>query len=245
MPDLSWIALRLEGPLLAFGGIAIDQVGTTRDFPAASMLTGLFANALGYRRQDWERHQILQDRLVFAARCDRIDPAGPITDTQNAQLGKSDKGWTTWGKPEGRDGASYATPHRRRRDYHADACITVCLRLTPAGEEPRLEELRAAIDRPARPLFVGRKPCIPSLPMCETADVSAPTAYAALMQVPSYSDKSDRSLRALWPLDEGPVTGERVQRVIELADLRNWRTGLHGGTRKVVEGSITPLEASP
>ena len=245
MPDPSWIVLRLEGPLLAFGGVAVDQVGTTRDFPAASMLTGLLASALGYRRQDWERHQMLQDRLIYAARCDRMDPDSPITDTQNAQLAKSDKGWTTWGKPEGRDGASYAAPHRRRRDYHADACVTVCLRLGPADSEPRLEEVRAALERPCRPLFIGRKTCLPSWPLCERVGVSAPSAYAALAQVPSRWGNAQEGLRALWPLDEGPAVGDRVRRVMDLADLRNWRTGLHGGTRKIVEGLVVPLEASP
>ena len=52
MPDHRWLVLRLEAPLLAFGGVAIDQVGVTRDYPAASMLTGLLASALGYRRTE-------------------------------------------------------------------------------------------------------------------------------------------------------------------------------------------------
>ncbi len=65
------LILRLEAPLVAFGGEAIDNYGVTRDFPAASMLTGLLANALGWRRTDRAAHQRLQDRMVFAARRDR------------------------------------------------------------------------------------------------------------------------------------------------------------------------------
>ena len=117
MSDRRWLVLRLEAPLLAFGGVTIDHVGVTRDFPALSMLTGFLANALGWARTDWEKHQSLQHRLVFAARIDRVDDAGPLTDMQNARLEKADSGWTTWGEPEGRDGASYSAPHRRRRDY--------------------------------------------------------------------------------------------------------------------------------
>ena len=44
--------------------------------------------------------------------------------------------------------------------------------------------------------------------------------------------------RALWPLGAGPVDGADVERLVELPDLRNGRTGLHGGARKVVEGRI-------
>ena len=71
MPDRRWLILRLEAPLLAFGGVAIDHVGVTRDFPSLSMLAGLLANALGWERTEWEDIQALQDRLIFAARLDR------------------------------------------------------------------------------------------------------------------------------------------------------------------------------
>ena len=56
------LILNLESPLMSFGGETIDNYGVIRWFPAASMLTGLFANALGWRRVDRARHQDLQDR---------------------------------------------------------------------------------------------------------------------------------------------------------------------------------------
>ena len=232
-----WLVLRLEAPLVAFGGVAIDAIGVTRDFPAASMLTGLLANALGWRRTDRAAHQALQDRLVFASRRDRENPAGLLTDTQNAQLERNDRGWTTWGRPEGRDGASYGAPHRRQRDFHADACVTVVLRLDPADTTPDLDAIAAALDRPARPLFIGRKPCLPSGPI-RRGEVAAATAYDALYAVPRIEL---RQPRALWPASEGPQTGDDVARVVALPDLRNWETGLHGGDRLVVEGALTML----
>ena len=58
-----WLVMRMEAPLLAFGGVAIDQVGITRDFPGSvSTSTGLLANALGWERTQWQVHQALQDR---------------------------------------------------------------------------------------------------------------------------------------------------------------------------------------
>lgn len=240
-----FLILRLEGPLLAFGGVTIDQVGVTRDFPAASMLTGLFANALGYRRTDGEAHQRLQDRLVFAARRERESPLGLLTDTQNAQLEKNDRGWTTGGQPEGRDGASYGAPHRRLREYHADACVTVALTLDPADKAPDIEALAEALDRPVRPLFIGRKPCLPSSRIFQ-ALVTADTAYAALSRV-SPVDTANSPMAAQWPPEEGPRNGADVDRITQLADLRNWTTGLHGGTRAIVEGRIAlaAAEAGP
>jgi CRISPR system Cascade subunit CasD len=235
-----WLILRLEAPLLAFGGVAIDQVGVTRDFPAASMLTGLLANALGWQRTDWARHQRLQDRLVFAARRDRECPQGVLLDMQNARLEKNDRGWTTWGEPEGRDGASYGAPHRRQRYYHTDACVTVVLRLDAPGEQPDLDTLAQALQTPARPIFLGRKPCLPSAQLYAGATVAG-SAHQALHQAAAVEDGRP-NMRALWPVAEGPSTGAGVHRIVSLPDLRNWKTGLHGGSRTVVEGQVTLAE---
>ena len=108
----------------------------------------------------------LQDRLVFAARIDREPASGMrMTDFQTAQLGANDQGWTTRGRPEGRAGGAntYNAPHLRYRDYWADALVTVALRLEPPEleDEPSLDDLADALQEPARPLFIGRKPCLP------------------------------------------------------------------------------------
>lgn len=220
-----WLKLDLAAPLMAFGGVAIDQVGPTRDFPAASMLTGLFANALGLEWHERAAHEDIQDRLVFAAAIVREGIV--ITDSQNAQLEKNDRGWTTWGEPEGRDGASYGAPHRRRRDYLADAHVVVVARLLPSVLST--SDLEQALMRPARPLFIGRKPCFPTRPIL-AGTVTAYTSHDALISALPEAT----GLRACWPANDGP-TGHRGQ---DLPDLRNWITGLHAGTRRVAEGRL-------
>lgn len=234
-----WLVVRLKGPLMAFGGIAVDQVGPVRDFPAASMLTGLIGNALGLRWSDRGEHQAIQDRLIFAARREREGDV--LTDTQNAQLAKTDKGWTTSGQPEGRAGATYDAPHRKTRDYHADLSVCVVLRFHPEEQTPTLDALAEALDRPARPLFLGRKPCLPSAPLLANGPdrwVTGGTAYEALRRVPG--EGQGEGYLAQWPMGQGPQEGDGVDQIFDLADLRNWRTGLHGGSRQVVEGRMIP-----
>ena len=238
-----WLVMRFEAPLMAFGGVAIDQLGPVRDYPAASMLTGLIGNALGWHWADGAAHQEMQDRIVFGARSERQESV-LVTDSQNAQLAKSDKGWTTSGAPEGRDGASYGAPHRRFRDYHAELSLQVVLRLRPAAAAPTLEDVAEALDRPARPLYLGRKPCLPSRPLLASdADrwVGGSVVHDALRALPGGATPAP----ATWPVGEGPDTdtpdtGTNVDRITDLADLRNWRSGLHAGSRRVVEGRITP-----
>ncbi len=226
-----WLHIRLEAPLMAFGGVAIDQVGPTRDLPAASALTGLLANALGWHWHDRDSHQALQDRLVFGALAARGGIL--LSDTQNARLEKSDKGWTTWGTPASRGGNSYTAPHRRQRDYLADAQVHVLLRLEPAGGEPTLEDLAHALDHPARPLFIGRKPCLPTRPLM-AGWVEAETALAALKTCGAHIAPDGGA--ALWPVDEGNTPGEQEQ---SLPDIRNWHSGVHAGTRRITRGRLT------
>lgn len=217
-----WLHLRLAAPLMAFGGVAIDHVGPTRDFPSASALTGLFANALGWQREAGTAHQALQDRLGFGALI--VREGRLLTDTQNAKLEANDEGWTTWGKPEGRGGGAdtHKNRHRRRRDYLADHDCRVVLRLAP-GDGPDVGELAVALDRPARPLFIGRKPCLPTARLFG-GWVEAEDAHGALVGLGLPG-------RALWPM-MGDAPG------CDLTDLRNWVSGLHGGNRRVCEGTL-------
>ena len=233
------LILNLEAPLMAFGGEAIDNYGVVRWFPSASMLTGLLANALGWRRIERERHQRLQDRLVFAARIDR-EPAGGVRmqDFQTAQIGAADRGWTTRGRPEGRAGgaATYLAPNLRYRDYWADMRVTVALRLQPEQEAPTLDDLASALESPTRPLFIGRKPCLPSDQLF-AGFKEADTALAALVETPVETSEVAHDVRLLWPEGDG-IAGVEANRTYMLTDQRNWTSGLHGGGRTVCEGAV-------
>lgn len=249
------LMLRLEAPLMAFGGETIDNLGVIRRFPAASMLTGLIANALGWRRVDSGLHQELQDRLVFAARIDR-EPAwaGRLTDFQSVAINNSERGWTTRGRPEGRAGGTYQN-HLRWRDYHADMRVTVAMRLDPADPAPTLADLAEALTRPARPLFIGRKPCLPSAPILDGMAEGA-TALAALRAWPLTGSPGDSSrsehrrdrhnaVALLWPSseDDGETASSHTYMI---TDERNWSTsGLHGGGRLVHEASLPPDKFGP
>ncbi len=237
------LIMRLEAPLMAFGGETIDNYGFIRRFPSASMITGLLANALGWSRIEADRHQRLQERLILAARIDR-EPAGGmrLTDFQTAQLGASDMGWTTRGLPEGRAGGAntYNAPHLRYRDYFADMRVAVALRLEPVDDSPTLDNLMAALEEPSRPLFIGRKPCLPSRPLFVDF-VEGNTALDALMALQPEEDSDDSdTLAAMWPANEVTNGDERVEitRRYMLTDQRNWVSGLHGGGRWVCEGSV-------
>lgn len=245
---MRWLVLRIRAPLAAFGSEAIDARGPTRDFPTLSALTGLLANALGYERGESGRLQALQDRLVFGARREAEPTLGRLTEYQTAQIYENDVGWTTRGVAEGREHSpSYKNrdkrgkwvTHQRWRDYHADARLFVVLTLRDPDLAPTLDDLAAALDRPARPLFFGRKPCLPAAPLF-VGFVEAATARRALEALPPdpLADLPPGGLaRAVWSVGE-----EDGDRTVEAVEARNWRTGLHGGVRRTVEGRVRPAE---
>ena len=225
------LLLRLDAPLMSFGGDMVDAYGIVRDFPARSMITGLIANALGWERYDAAAHDRLQARLVMGSV--RVREGWRVRDFQTVQLAKTDKGWTTWGRREGRGGNSYDGPHIRYRDADANALMLVALRFDPADEAPELDTVAAALDRPERPLFIGRKPFLPSGPI-GAGTVEAPTIAAALARALEPVDDTTAH-RAQWPVGEGEAEGMRES---DLTDERNWQTGVHAGLRRVLEGRI-------
>lgn len=227
------LLLRLRAPLIAFGGETIDNYGVIRDFPALSMVTGLFGNAMGWDRGDDDLHNRLQERMVMGA---RLDADGErLVDFQTAQLQANDKGWTTRGVVEERAGGTgtYAGPHLRYRHYHADMNALVALRLQPADESPTLDDLAAALDKPARPLFVGRKNCLPTDRLM-AGWVDADNVLIALqLAEPALS----HNVRAQWPDGEGRLPDQQ-DRTLDVCDERNWTSGVHGGWRPVREGLL-------
>ena len=234
------LVLKLASPLIAFGGEAIDNLGVIRDFPALSMLTGLLANALGWDRSEAARHNRLQERLRMGC---VLSPGTQqrVQDFQTAQLGKDDKAWTTWGSPEERAGGAgtYAGPHLRWRDYHADLTAWVAFTLVPADEAPTLATIASALDKPARPLFIGRKPCLPTDRLLAGWQDAADVRSALQAIVHAQQGAAPHGWRAQWPDGEGTQPGDRVS---DLCDERRWDSGLHGGWRPVRQGLLHAAE---
>jgi CRISPR system Cascade subunit CasD len=236
------LLLDLDAPLMSFGGDTVDAYGVVRDFPAKSMVAGLIANALGWERYEADAHARLQDRLVMGSV--RVAEGRRVRDFQTAKLEKSDMGWTTRGRREERAGgaATYDSPHIRYRDADADARVLLALRLDPAEDAPTLDDVAAALDRPERPLFLGRKPFLPSRPiLLGVVDADGvPAALAiGLAVMPQPPERRDE-VRAQWPLRE-PAAADLLAtepQEEELTDERHWPAGVHAGLRRVTEGRL-------
>ncbi len=231
--------MRFDAPLMSFGGVMVDQHGPTDRFPGLAMLTGLLGNALGYRHGDFDRLQALQGRIEFAARWD-LEPKH-LVDYHTVDLGQEKMrhpGWTTRRVAEhraGGAGAKFGT-HQRYRHYWANGVMTLTLTLEGDGP-PTLDDLESALHRPARPLFLGRKSCLPAAPVL-LERVQATNLLDALCRCPLHPravQNGQESLAACWPAG---IPGGEQARIVSRYDRREWRNQIHAGRRDHHEGRI-------
>lgn len=236
MSERRYLILQLRAPLAAFGGATVDNFGVTRRFPARSLLTGLLANALGWRRSDFKQLSNLQNRLCYAVRLESPVDGRQWRDFQTVELAKNDKHWTTSGEPASRAGGTYGGPHLRYRDYLHDLQASVALSLHEESASPTVQNCEAALQRPARPLFIGRKPCLPSAPLWQQT-VTARNALEALKQAPfEEAGSTKNTVPCFWMPGEGdPLL---AQQQYAICDERDWANSQHVGSRPVYEADI-------
>ncbi len=230
--------------MVSFGTTLVDQNGFIDRFPGLSMLVGLLANAMGWDHTEVDKLSSLQNRLVYAARWD----AAPehLVDYHTADLGQTkmqDPFWTTQGVPERRAGgtAGHAT-HQRYRHYWADGLMTVVMGLSTDGE-PTLSRIVSALRRPERPLFWGRKTCLPARPLldpespvAEGVDVLDILAKVEIWDRSGTPARDNAPREACWPLE---LSGGTVR---QISDTRDWANQLVTGSRGRREGLVGRAE---
>ncbi len=242
------LTLRFDAPLMSFGAPIVDQKGEIQPYPALSMMTGLLGNALGFDHSEFGRLERLQERLRYGSRQDRR--GRQIQDYQTVDLAKpymdDDRAWTTYDHLEKRKGGSASSgTHIRYRDYWADAVHTVAVTLNAPTEAPTLDDLESAVKHPARPLFLGRKPCLPAESLF-AGRMQVDTLPEALVQIPLHDRADEGPSYAVWwptqpdadaPSDVAPLDEDLHEPV---TDRRDWQNQIHVGERWIVNGTVTP-----
>lgn len=138
--------LRLEGPLQAWGERARWSVRDTTTEPTKSGVVGLLGCALGLVSDD--DLAALSRSLRMGVRCDREGVF--LTDFHTVVGGVL----SAEGKVKSDTALSW-------RSYLCDASFLVALRGTP----DLIDKLSRAVQQPCWPVFLGRRSCVPALPV--------------------------------------------------------------------------------
>lgn len=244
------IILRLDAPLMSFGAPIVDSLGVIQPYPALSMLTGMIGNALGVDHAEADKLERLQKRLQYAVRQDRR--GSKIQDFQTVDISQphmraygstESRAWTTRGEIENRTNQNKKGdrgPLLRYRDYWADAVYTIAVTLDPAGETPTLDHVAEALQHPARPLFIGRKTCLPAEPLF-VGRAQADT-WAGLLGDGKKAPVSNRfrgrgkdgRMFSIWR----PSNSDN-ERATPVTDQRDWKNQIHVGERWITRDEVS------
>ena len=193
-----FILLRLEAPLQGWGDVARDSRRPASAVPGRSALTGLLANALGWRYEDGDRMNGLQAALRIATCLYTPEHRSHVVDFQTAYLKGDAAGWTRRGV-EGRIGDYSEGNTILRKEFIARSEFGVAIGVH-SGAPVSATELQDAFVRPARTLFLGRRSCLPTRPIFDGV-VPARSATEALQtriigRVPVWYDEGEGPLDA-------------------------------------------------
>jgi len=159
---MSVLALRLGGPLQAWGGSQrLERYRRTERFPTKSAVIGLLAAALGRARSDAIDDLVT---LRFGVRADR--PGEVTRDFHTLSSLFDEKGRFAPGEgrlptASGDYRSTLTSTQVTERLYLADACFVAGLE----GDAALLVELDEALKYPVFPLYLGRRSCPPDRPL--------------------------------------------------------------------------------
>lgn len=212
---MATLLLRLAAPLQSWGADSKFETRKTNREPTKSGVLGMLAAALGLRRDD-DAGLARLSGLRFAVRADRegsllVDFHTAIRE-EDRQKGKA--------------------PYVTYRHYLQDAVFLVGLESEDAA---LLEELKEALRHPVYPLYLGRRSCPPTLPLC--LGVRSEALMDAMRQEPPLTRRvSEKTLRITAdadPADEKavpqcdqPVSFSPIHRQYGFRPVREWTVTL-------------------
>ncbi|MBR3016643.1 MAG: type I-E CRISPR-associated protein Cas5/CasD [Clostridia bacterium] len=183
------IKFTLSAPLQSWGEDARWDTRTTAPMPSKSAIIGLLGCCMGIPRGD-ERLNQLDGQLMMAVRADR--PGRVMTDYHTVQ-GTGGVFLNAEGKPRG-GGDTIITP----KQYLQDACFTVFL----WGDKDTLTSCFHAMKHPKWAVYLGRKSCVPSVPVIpEWIEAASPEEAVAVF---SEEEKQRRNLWVQVEMDTQP-----------------------------------------
>ena len=201
--SVATLFLRLEGPMQAWGVSSQWNIRETGREPSKSGVVGMICCALGLRRDNPELMHWLK-KLNALSMGVRVDRQGTILNDYHT-VGAKYGILAANGKIKYTESSGEIETVLSQRFYLYDASFLVALQ----GDEKVLTDVRAALNAPHWPLFLGRKCCVPSLPVVERFGPDEP-------QPPAEFESLDKALAfPKWMHRGDEIPPKRLRIVIE------------------------------
>lgn len=209
---MATLLLRLAAPLQSWGADSKFETRKTNREPTKSGVIGLLAAALGLRRDDAAGLARLNG-LHFAVRADREGSLLVDFHTANRE----------------EDRKKGKAPYVTYRHYLQDAVFLVGLE---SEDTTLLQELETALKHPVYPLYLGRRSCPPTLPLClgirqgslldvlRTEPMQGRKPETGKLRIVADADPADP---AAVPRQDLPMSFSPVHRQYGFRPVREWR----------------------
>ena len=209
---MATLLLRLAAPLQSWGADSKFETRKTNREPTKSGVIGLLAAALGLHRDDAAGLARLNG-LHFAVRADREGSLLVDFHTANRE----------------EDRKKGKAPYVTYRHYLQDAVFLVGLE---SEDTALLQELETALKHPVYPLYLGRRSCPPTLPLClgirqgslldvlRTEPMQGRKPETGKLRIVADADPADP---AAVPRQDLPVSFSPVHRQYGFRPVREWR----------------------
>lgn len=200
MSLLRGVALRLHGPLQAWGGPVVGDDRPTLPIPTRSGVLGLVAACLGIRRTETARLLALAEGSRVHIRVDA--PGAPLVDDQTIQ---------------GNPNASHTRQTiQSKRTYLCDASFVAVVVPGPAVSPG---DVARALEYPVFSPSLGRRACVPSSPLLLAPAVTGEhpiDLFAGLDRYPLDTDRTPEGADAEEAVDyylDVPDDDARLRRI--------------------------------
>jgi CRISPR system Cascade subunit CasD len=156
-----YLIFRLYGPIASWGEIAVGENRHSFSYPSKSAVIGLIASALGYKREEEEKHIELSSSLGFGV---KVWNAGNLLRDYHTIQTPPAKGKVVYAtrKDELRDKLELNTI-LSSRDYRMDALYDIGI--WKKKNSASLAEIQEKLNEPIFPLYLGRKSCVIASPL--------------------------------------------------------------------------------
>ena len=178
----SFLILRLDGPMQAWGTHTFEDFRPSSLFPTRSGLLGLLGACLGLERVDLAGQAQLAASVEFGVRVDQELVRPGREDAVSKRAVKLPDFHTVLDARKV-DGSANKFPIVSRREYLFDAAFTVAVGARPDAPIT-LARIAEALRRPCYTPSLGRRSCPLARPLLEGAPVEATDAQAALAATP-------------------------------------------------------------
>jgi CRISPR system Cascade subunit CasD len=173
---MNFLLFRLYGPMASWGEIAVGETRHTANYPSKSAIIGLIAAALGIKRTETEKHQLII--MGYSIAVESYSHGTLLRDFHTAQVPDSVGQFIyRTRRDELVMGKSRLGAILSSREYRLDALAIVAIKALPDALFS-LQTIKEHLERPRFHLYLGRKSC----------PLAAPTDPQIIEGVNNYHD---------------------------------------------------------